>query len=113
MKKQIAPYNDRYQSALFSLAALSVLKDLFSPLLLPCRMTFVLTYVVSNPLALLKKALISFHNVPTYDFAIDRLNAIFHTRLRSVDTCPLDFYRFEIGCRENPACLLWFPQRDS
>ena len=44
-----------------------------------------------------KKALFSPYNVPSYnatfDFAIDRLNAIFHTRLR-LDTCALNYYLF-------------------
>ena len=53
-KKKTTPY-ERHQTTLFSLAALSVLKDLSSPLLLPCGLTLVLTYVVSNPLVLLLK----------------------------------------------------------
>ena len=36
----------------------------------------------------------------TYDFAIDRFNAIFHTRL-NLDTCALNYY-LKIGCRESP-----------
>ena len=36
----------------------------------------------------------------TYDFAIDRFNAIFHTRL-NLDTCALNYY-LKIGCRERP-----------
>ena len=44
-----------------------------------------------------KKALFSSYNVPSYnatfDFAIDRLNANFHTRLR-LDTCALNYYLF-------------------
>jgi len=45
----------------------------------------------------LKKALFSSYNVlscnGTFDFAIDRLNAILHTRLR-LDTCALNYYLF-------------------
>ena len=44
-----------HQTTLFSQAALSIVMDLFYPLLLPNGMTLVLTYVVSNPLVLLKK----------------------------------------------------------
>lgn len=58
-----------------------------------------------------KKALFSFYNVPSYnatfDFAIDRFNAIFHTRLR-LDTCALNYYLFKIGCKESPACFCGF-----
>ena len=36
----------------------------------------------------------------TYDFAIDRFNAIFHIRL-NLDTCALNYY-LKIGCRESP-----------
>ena len=59
----------------------------------------------------LKKVLLSFFNVPSYnatfEFAIDRFNAIFHTRLR-LDTCALNYYLFKIGCKESPACLCGF-----
>ena len=58
-----------------------------------------------------KKALFSFFNVPSYnviyDFAIDRFNAIIHTRLR-LDACALNYYLFKIGCRERPACFCGF-----
>ena len=58
-----------------------------------------------------KKALLSFFNVPSYndtfDFAIDRFNAIFHTRLR-LDTCALNYYLFDLGCKESPACFCGF-----
>lgn len=58
-----------------------------------------------------KKALLSSYNVSnynaTFDFAIDRLNAIFHTRLR-LDTCALNYYLFKIGCKESPACFCGF-----
>ena len=58
-----------------------------------------------------KKALFSFFNVPIYnviyDFAIDRFNAIIHTRLR-LDACALNYYLFKIGCRERPACFCGF-----
>ena len=50
-------------------------------------------------------------NVPSYnatfDFAIDRLHAIFHTRLR-LDTCALNYYLFKMGCKESPACFCGF-----
>ena len=36
----------------------------------------------------------------TYDFAIDRFNAIFQARL-NLDTCALNYY-LKIGCRESP-----------
>ena len=42
-----------------------------------------------------------------YDFAIDRSNAIIHTRLR-LDACALNCYLFKIGCRERPACFCGF-----
>ena len=110
MKGQLTPYV-RHQITLFSQAALNVLKDLFFPQLLSCGMTLVLTYVASNPLVLLKKALFSYYNVPsyntTYDFAIDRFNAIFHTRLR-LDTCALNNYLYKIGCKESPVCFCGF-----
>ena len=35
-----------------------------------------------------------------YNFPIDRINAIIHTRL-----CSLNYYLFKIGCRESPVCL--------
>ena len=58
-----------------------------------------------------KKALFSSYNVSSYnatfDFAIDRFNAIFHTRLR-LDTCALNYYLFKIGCKESPACFCGF-----
>lgn len=58
-----------------------------------------------------KKALFSFYNVPsyntTYDFAIDRFNAIFHTRLR-LGTCALNYYLYKIGCKESPVCFCGF-----
>ena len=58
-----------------------------------------------------KKALFSFYNVPsyntTYDFAIDRFNAIFHTRLL-LGTCALNYYLYEIGCKESPVCFCGF-----
>ena len=57
------------------------------------------------------KALFPFYNVPsynaTYDFAIDRFNAIFHTRSR-LDTCALNYYLFKVGCRESPVCFCGF-----
>ena len=105
-RNKTTPY-ERHQTTLFSPATLSVLKDLSFPLLLPCGMTLVLTYVVSNPLVLL----FSFYNVPsynaTYDFAIDRFNAIFHTRSR-LDTCALNYYLFKVGCKESPVCFCGF-----
>ena len=105
-KNKTTPY-ERHQTTLFSPATLSVLKDLSFPLLLPCGMTLVLTYVVSNPLVLS----FSFYNVPsynaTYDFAIDRFNAIFHTRSR-LDTCALNYYLFKVGCKESPVCFCGF-----
>ena len=72
-------------------------------------MTLVLTYVVSNPLVLLKKLYLPFYNVPSYnaDFAIDRFNAIFHTSLRFV-TCALNYYLFKIDCTESPVCFCGF-----
>lgn len=58
-----------------------------------------------------KKALLSFFNVSSYnatfDFAIDRFNAIFHTRLR-LDTCALNYYLFKIGCKESQKALRVF-----
>ena len=58
-----------------------------------------------------KKALLSFFNVPSYnatfDFAIDRFNAIFHTCLL-LDTCTLNYYLFKIGCKGSPTCLCGF-----
>ena len=42
-----------------------------------------------------------------YDFAIDRFNAIIHTRLR-LYACALNYYLFKIGCRERPACFCGF-----
>ena len=66
------------------------------------------------PVCSFKKTLFSLYNVPsynaTYQFAIDRFNAIFHTRLRS-ETCALDYYLFKIGCKEKPRVFLWFLQR--
>ena len=57
------------------------------------------------------KALFPFYNVPsynaTYDFAIDRFNAIFHTRSR-LDTCALNYYLFKVGCRESPETVEHF-----
>ena len=41
------------------------------------------------------------------DFAIDRFNAIFHTRLR-LDTCALNYYLYKIGCKESPVCFCGF-----
>ena len=38
-----------------------------------------------------------------YNFGIDRKNAIIHTQLR-LDTCPLNYYLFKMGCRESPVC---------
>ena len=59
-----------------------------------------------------KKALFSFFNVPSYnviyDFAIDRFNAIIHTRLR-LDACALNYYLFKIGCSDCHRLFLWFP----
>ena len=52
-----------------------------------------------------------FFNVPSYNilynFAIDRVNAISHTRLR-LDACPLNYHLFKIGCREFPFCFCGF-----
>ena len=52
---------------------------------LPCEMTFILTYIVLNPLVLLKRSYFPFTMClvidATYDFAVDRFNAVFHTRL--------------------------------
>ena len=46
-----------------------------------------------------KKVLLLFVNEPscnaTFDFALDRFNAIFHAHLR-LDTCALNYYLFEI-----------------
>ena len=81
-------------------------KRSFFPQLLPCGMTLVLTYVVSNPLVLFKK-LYSMYLYTTYDFAIDRFNAIFHTHLR-LDTCTLNYYLYKIGCKESPVCFCGF-----
>ena len=66
VKGQLTPYV-RHQITLVLQAALNVLKELFFPQLLPCEITLVLTYVVSNPLVLLKKALFSFYNVLSYN----------------------------------------------
>ena len=101
-----------WTASLFSLAALSVLKDLSFPLLLPCGLTLVLTYVVwLESIGSFIKALFPFYNVPsynaTYDFAIDRFNAIFHTRSR-LETCALNYYLFKVGCRESPVCFCGF-----
>ena len=45
--------------------------------------------------------------MPSYDFVIDRFNAIFHTRLH-LDTCVLNYCLFKMGCRESPVCFLCF-----
>ena len=64
-----------------------------------------------NSIGSFKRALLSLFNVPSlnslYNFAIDRKNAIIHTRLR-LDACSLNYYLFKIGCRESPACLCGF-----
>ena len=49
--------------------------------------------------------------MPSYDFAIDRFNAIINTRLR-LDACTLNNYLFIIGRKQSPASILWFPHRD-
>ena len=66
---------------IFSLATLSVLKDRF-----PCTTTLWNDISIDirclKSIGSFKQALSSFYNVPsynaTYDFAIDRFNAIFH-----------------------------------
>ena len=55
--------------------------------------------------------LFSFYNVPSYntsyDFAIDRFNVIFHTRLR-LETYALNYFLYKIGCKGSPVCFCGF-----
>ena len=60
---------------------------------------------------LFKQALFSFLNVSSYNilhnFAIDRVNAISYTHLH-LYAYPLTIIFFKIGCRESPACFIFF-----
>ena len=101
------------QITLFLQAALSVLKD---PFFLQLQCTTLWNDISFDIRCLesygsFKKALLSFFDVPshnaTFDFAIDRFNAIFHTCLR-LNTCALNYFLFKIGCKEFPVCFCGF-----
>ena len=93
------------QITLFLQAALSVLKD---PFFLQLQCT-TLWNDISFDIGCLESYGsfdVPSHNA-TFDFAIDRFNAIFHTHLH-LNTCALNYFLFKIGCKECPACFCGF-----
>ena len=93
MKELITPYV-RHKITLSSQAAPIVIK-IFFPSTTSLWNDIGYDIRCLDSIGSFKKALFCSYNVPSYnatfDFAIDRLNAIFYTRLR-LDTCALNYY---------------------